>query len=113
MLDNTPTSYSEEAFIDKLKSLFKRKRKVNKGDLGVYEDTLTFTSIGNTSRAIHYDVFIKVKAVEVYDDLVEVEVLDVTISEAASEDTCKFIKHENLRYLKPNKVKWQAVNKTK
>lgn len=111
MSNNRSSYYAEEAFVEKFRNLFKRKRKVNAGDLGVYEDTLTFTSIGNTSRAIHYDVFIKVKAIEVYDDLVEVEVVDVTISEAASEDTCKFIKHENLRYIKPSKVKWQAINK--
>ncbi len=109
-MSNINTS-SEIVFVEKIRNLFKRKRKINIGDLGVYEDTLTFTSIGNTSRAIHYDVFIKVKVLQVYDDLVEVEVIDVTISEAASEDTCKFIKHENLRYLKPNKVKWQTENK--
>src|ERR1035437_411635 len=102
---------SEIVFIEKIRNLFRRKRKVNDGDLGVFEDTLTFTSIGNTSRAVHYDIFVKVKCIQSYDDLVEVEVLDVTISESASEDTCKFIKHDNLRYLKPSKVKWQTENK--
>jgi len=103
-------SPNELVFIDRIRNLFKRKRKVKKGDLGVYEDILSYTTIGNTSRTLHYDVFIKVKAVEVYDDLVEVEVISVTTSEANHKETCDLINTENLRYLKPNKVKWQKEN---
>lgn len=107
MSDKASPSSELELFA-KIRNLFKRKRKINIGDLGVYEDVLSFTSISNTSRVVHYDVFIKVKAVEVYEELVEVEVLDVTISESASEEMTKFVKHETLRYLKPSSVKWQV-----
>lgn len=104
-------SPNETLLIDKIRNLFKRKRKVKKGDLGVYEDTLSYTTIGNTARTLHYDVFIKVKAVEVYDDLVEVDVVSVTTSESNHKETCDLINTDNLRYLKPNKVKWQKIEK--
>jgi hypothetical protein len=97
-------------FFARLTNLFKRKRKVAKGDLGVYHDTLTFNTMSNAQRSIHYDIYVKVEAVEVYEDLVEVNVIDVKISESVSEDMCNFIKHDNIKYLNPKDVKWQ-INK--
>lgn len=97
-------------FLYRIKKLFKKKRKVIKGDLGVYHDTLTFNTMSNPNRSVHYDIYVKVKAVEIYDDLVEVEVIDVMISESVSEDMCNFIKNDNLKYLKPSDVKWRLNN---
>jgi hypothetical protein len=51
---------------------------------------------------------VKVRATEVYDALVEVDVLDVKISESVSEDMSNFIKHDNIKYLKPTDVTWQV-----
>lgn len=110
MSDNKQTTASELVFFDKIRRLFKRKRKVKKGDLGIYEETLSFTSIGNSSRTIHYDIFIKVKALEVFDDLVEVEVVSVNTTDTAHIDTCQLMNTENLKYLDPSKVKWQKVD---
>lgn len=92
-----------EAFI----KLFKRKRKVKKGDLGVYHDTISYTTIGNSSRTLHCNVFIKVEAVEVFEDLVEVQVIDIKIIESVSEDMTNFIKQVDIKYLNPNQVKWR------
>lgn len=89
-------------------NLFKKKRKVKVGDLGVYHDICGYIPLGST-RNINYDVYIKVKAVEVYENLVEVEVLNVKIQE--SEDMCNFIKEDNIKYLKPSDVQWQ-INET-
>lgn len=93
----------------KIRALFRKKRKVKVGDLGVYHDICGYIPLGST-RNIHYDVYIKVKAVEVYENLVEVEVLNVKIQE--SEDMCNFIKEDNIKYLKPSDVQWQVTQTT-
>ena len=105
---NDRISSNEDALITKIRNFFKKKRRVKKGDLGVYHDILTFNTLGNSSRSIHYDIFVKVRATEVYDALVEVDVLDVKISESVSEDMSNFIKHDNIKYLKPTDVTWQV-----
>lgn len=86
------------------RNLFKKKRIVEVGDLGVYHDICGYIPLGST-RNIHYDVYIKVEAIEVYENLVEVKVLDTKIHE--SEDMCNFIKHDNIKYLKPSDVQWK------
>lgn len=101
---------TESEFINWLSKLFKKKITVIKGDLGVYHDVLTFNTLGNSARSFNYDIFVKVQAIEVYEDLIEVEILDVMISESVSVEMSNFIKHEKLKYLNPKDVKWQIHN---
>lgn len=91
----------------KLRNLFKRKPKVKKDDIGIYTDMFSHTTIGNSTHLTNYDVNIKVKAVAVFDGLVEVEVISLNINEAISEEVEKLIRHDKLKYLDPNKVKWE------
>jgi len=98
---------TEIIFLERVLSLFKRKKNIRVGDLGIYHEMLNFTTIANIHNAVSYDVFIKVKVLEVYDNLVEVEVLDVNISSSVSEDVSNFVKHESIKYLKPKDVKWK------
>jgi hypothetical protein len=46
----------------------------------------------------------------VYDQLVEVEVLDMTISDSANEDIINLIKNNMPKYVNPKIVKWQIAN---
>ena len=105
-MDNDTIS---ETIFTRIKNLFKRKRKVKVGDLGVYHDVCGYIPIGST-RNKYYDVYIKVKAVEVYENLIEIEVIDVKISE--SDEMLILIKQHNIKYLQPSEVQWQ-VNETK
>lgn len=97
----------EIALFTKLFSLFKRKRKVVIGDIGIYHDTLSYNPVSNSTRSIQYDIYLKVRAVEVYDDLVEVDVMNTMVSESVSEEISNLIKSDSIKYLKPNEVKWK------
>lgn len=100
-------SQQEIAFFTKLFSLFKRKRKVVIGDIGIYHDTLSYNPINNSTRSIQYDIYIKVKAVEVYDNLVEVDVMNTMVSESVSVEISNLINSDTIKYLKPSDIKWK------
>ena len=95
----------EITFFAKLFGYFSKKRKLQKGDLGVYKDTLSYNPVYSSTRSLQYDIYIKVRAVEVYDHLVEVEVIDTKMT--TSEDLSSLIKIDNIKYLDPKLVKWQ------
>lgn len=86
---------------------FKKKITLYKGQLGVYQDKLAFYTYNEASDVIKHNIFIKVKIIEVYDQLVEVEVLDMTISDSANEDIINLIKNNIPKYVNPKIVKWQ------
>ena len=87
--------------------LFRKKLNLYKGQLGVYQDKLAFYTYNESSDVIKHNIFIKVKIIEVYDQLVEVEILDMTISDSANEDIINLIKNNMPKYVNPRIVKWQ------
>ncbi len=97
----------ETYVLNKILNLFRKKNKLNKGQLGVYHDKLAFDTYNNSADSLRHNIYVKVKIVEVYDQLVEIEVLDLTISDSASEDIINIIKHNMPKYINPKMVKWQ------
>lgn len=92
-------------------SWFKRKCAkpviIEKGDIGVHQDILTFYTYNDTSDAIKHSVFTKVRVVEVYNNLVEVEILDMAITDSASDCVIDLVKTNTPRYMNPKDIKWQ------
>jgi|TARA_R110000868_G_scaffold336400_2_gene597217 hypothetical protein len=100
----------EEGLKFSIGSFFKKKITLYKGQLGVYQDKLAFYTYNEASDIIKHNIFIKVRIIEVYDQLVEVEVLDMTISDSANEDIINLIKNNMPKYVNPKIVKWQIGN---
>jgi hypothetical protein len=101
---------NEEGFKFPFGNLFKKKINLHKGQLGVYQDKLAFYTQNDSADVIKHNIFIKVRIIEVYDQLVEVEVLDMTISDSANEDIINLIKNNMPKYVNPKIVKWQIAN---
>ena len=65
---------------------FKRKKNVEVDDIGIYQYIWSIDTIHDTTHSIKYDVFAKVKAKEVYDNLVEIELLNLKITDFAPKE---------------------------
>lgn len=100
-------SFKEESFLTRLNKVFKKKLNLVKGQLGVYHDKLAFYTENDGSDVIKHNIYVKIKIVEVYDELVEIEVLDFTISDSASQDIINLVKNNMPKYVNPRIVKWQ------
>jgi hypothetical protein len=92
-------------------SFFGKKTKSSKnvkvGDIGIYHDILTYYNQNDTGDAVKHNVFTKVKVLEVYQDLVEVEVLHIEISESVNPCVSELSKINLSRYVNPKNIKWQ------
>lgn len=98
----------DNSFWDNFKALFKKPRVVKPGDIGVYYYIWTVGTINEDSHEFKYDVYAKVKAVEIFENLVEIEsVGDVKINDSASSDIQQIIKNNFPKYVNPKYVKWQ------
>jgi len=102
-------SFKEESFLTRLNKVFKKKLNLVKGQLGVYHDKLAFYTENDGSDVIKHNIYVKIKIVEVYDELVEIEVLDFTISDSASQDIINLVKNNMPKYVNPRIVKWQII----
>lgn len=102
-------SFKEESFFTRLNKVFKKKLHLTKGQLGVYHDKLAFYTENDGSDVIKHNIYVKIKIVEVYDELVEIEVLDFTISDSASQDIINLVKNNMPKYVNPRIVKWQII----
>ena len=94
---------------NKIKRLFKKPKLVAKGQLGIYHYIWGCDTINNDSNAIKYDIYLKIKASEIYDELVEIEVVDVTINDSANQDIINIIKANLPKYVDPRYVNWQII----
>jgi hypothetical protein len=102
--------FKDDGFFDKLNKVFRKKFNLRKGQLGVYHDKLAFYTENDGSDVIKHNIYVKIKIVEVYDELVEIEVLDFTISDSASLDIINLVKNNMPKYVNPRIVKWQKLD---
>ncbi len=100
--------HKEESF-NFFSRFFKKQIILKKDQLGVYHDKLAFYTESDGSDVIKHNIYIKVKIIEVYDQLVEIEVLDVSISDSASQDIINLVKNNIPKYVNPKNVKWQLL----
>ena len=94
-------------FLDFATSRFGKKQKIQKGDLGVILDVLQIHTQDNTADAIKHNVFIKIEVLEVYEDLVEVKIVDVIMSDSANECVVDLVKNGLSKFMTTKNVKWQ------
>ena len=98
---------NDDVFLTKLKNMFKKQRPVNVGDLGVYHYVWSCDTFNDYLHENKYDIFLKIEALETYDDLVEIKILDTKISETATSDIVNIIKTTLPKYVKAREVKWK------
>lgn len=98
-------------FIDKVRNLFKKPKKVKKDDLGIYHEIFAIDTNAEGVHSIKYDVFLKIKVIETYDNLVEIDVIDIKILDSINTDVLSIIKATLPKYVNPKNVKWQIETK--
>lgn len=101
------------SFVDKIRKLFKKPRQVLVGDLGIFHEVVSYGTRTDISHDLTYDVFAKIKAVEVYDNLVEIEVINLKISDSVSVDIVNLITNNFPKYINPKNINWIAKKETK
>ncbi len=94
--------------IDKIKNWFKKPRKIKKDDLGVYHETFAIDTNAEGFHTIKYDVFLKIKVIAVYENIVEVEILDIKILDSVNSDIMNIIKATLPKYVNRKNVKWEV-----
>jgi hypothetical protein len=97
----------ETSIFDKFKDVFKNNKVPVKGDEGVLQDVITFLSSNDTTDALKHNIFVKVKVIEVYNNLVEIEVLDIIVSDSASECFINLITASVPKFIKPKNITWK------
>lgn len=102
---------NEIVLLEKIRNLFKKQESVNKEDLGVYHYIWSCDTFNEESNGMRFDVYAKIKVVETYSELVEVEMINLKINDSASQDIINIITNNFPKYINPNKVKW--IIKTK
>ena len=98
----------ESPVFEPLMNLFKKKRVVKTGDVGIYKDVLTISTINDGTHTLYYDIYAKVKAVGIYENLVEIEVIDVMTLNSCNQDITNLINANMPKYIKPKYVKWEV-----
>lgn len=102
-------NYKEEGFLTRLGNIFRKQIPLTKGQLGVYHDKLAFCIENDGSDVIKHNIYVKVKIVEVYNQLVEIEVMDFGISDSASQEIINLVKNNMPRFVNPKLIKWQKL----
>lgn len=98
----------EAKFFKRLWRAFRPKPPVREGQFGVYHYTLSIYADTKALHNVKYDIFVKVKALVVYDNLVEVECVgEPTINESVTPEMASIIRTSVPKYIEPEKVKWQ------
>ena len=92
---------------DNIKQLFKRKRQINVGDIGIYQDVLSISTLNDGTHSLNYDIYAKIKALAIYENLIEIEIIDVTTLNACNDEVKTLIDANMPKYIKPKYIKWE------
>ena len=92
---------------DNIKKLFKRKRQINVGDIGIYQDVLSISTLNDGTHSLNYDIYAKIKALAIYENLIEIEIIDVTTLNACNDEVKTLIDANMPKYIKPKYIKWE------
>lgn len=97
----------EIPLFENLKALFKKRKHISIGDIGVYQDAFTVDMANDSIHTARYSIFVKVKAVAIFENLVEVEVVEITIMNSCNENIDALIKANMPKYINPKYIKWE------
>ena len=91
-----------------LRALFYgQPQNLYKDQVGIYHYIVAIDTIHEDNHGMKYDIYAKVKIVEIYKDLVEVELVDLKINDSASQEVINIVKNNFAKYVNPKYVKWQ------
>lgn len=93
---------------DKFKSFFAPKNIVKVGSVGVYRDLLTITTSNEDTHTLKFDVYVKLKALGIYSNLVEVEIIEITTLNSCDENIENIIRANIPKYIKKRNIKWES-----
>jgi len=99
------------SFIDWVKSFFKPNYTPKKGDMGVYSYVWACDTFYEEQRPFNCDIYVKIKVIETYDKMVEVEIIETKINSYASPDIIEIIKKNSPKYISINKINWVTYEK--
>ena len=85
----------------------KKNPEVRVNDIGIYKDTVVLDTINDSNRTIKYEFYAKVKAVSVFEDLVEVEIVRISTSNSCSQDIINIVMDNIPQFLDPKLIKWE------
>lgn len=88
------------------KNLRKKSREIKKGDVGVYHDILSLRTLTEEQQPLHCDFYVKVVAVNVFEDLIEIEIQDIKTIDSTNQEVVALIKSMIPKYLKPKYINW-------
>jgi hypothetical protein len=91
-----------------IKKFFAKKPEIRVGDVGIYQDVLTVDTINDGTHSLKYDIYIKVSAKAVYENLIEIDVIDVFTLNASNTDVKTLIEANIPKYIKPKYIKWEV-----
>ena len=97
----------EIPFFENIKAFFKKRNPIRIGELGIYQDALTIDMANDGVHTSRYTTFVKVKAVGIYDNLVEVEVVEITIMNSCNTHVDELIRANMPKYINPKYIKWE------
>lgn len=103
---------NNSSFFKWFKSRFKKPREITKGDIGIYHDIISIRTITDERQPIHYDIFCKIKVLESFDDLVEIELINVTITDSCNEEIINLVTSMIPKYLRPKYINWMLNDKS-
>ena len=108
---NQITNYMDPNLDHSIYATIKRIIKpyvVQVGDIGIYQDVLTIDTINDGTHSLKCDIYIKIKAKAVYENLIEVEVVDTFTLNTSQTDVKKLIDANIPKYIKPKYIKWEV-----
>jgi len=100
-------NHRDTQFIVWIKKIFTKPRHVMAGDLGIYHYIWGCDTFHEDSHGLKYDVYAKIKSLDVYETLIEIEAIDIKINDSASTEIQNIIKNNFPKYVNPKYVKWQ------
>jgi len=100
--------YQEELItIKSFLKIFKKKKEIKSGQMGIYQDILTLSSYNDFGTPVKHHIFIKIRVVAVFGNLVEIEVIDICSNETINNDFKKIIEKNIPKYVLSKYIKWE------
>lgn len=106
-MSESSINHRDTQFIVWIKNFFIKSRPVMSGDLGIYHYIWGCDTFHEDSHGLKYDVYAKIKALDIYESLIEIEAVDIKINDSASTEIQNIIKNNFPKYVNSKYVKWQ------
>lgn len=108
--------YEKESFIPTMSYFFnflRKKQPIQTNDIGIYRDVVIIDTLNDGNKSLKYEFFVKVRAIGVYNKLVEIEILDISTSNTCNQDVYSIVQDNIPRFLNPNLIQWEIKQPSK